>query len=165
VRQYSAENVSIAWVPVLEPRASAILGLIAGATGIGDLSGGLARGTFIQPSQRSATFKGIPDGMGNVVHAYNPALDGRLTVLMDAESIEHRILTTLANVDRIVRSVVGVLTVMDSSSRELGIYLKARLVQAADTPKGVNSSVVPWTWMYTDKIVQSFGFNADVVGN
>ena len=147
MRQYSSDQVKVGW------------------TFAGDLTPGLASGTFIQPVRNRPTWRQKPDGMGNTIRMFNPDASGALTLLMDGESREHQLLMTLANTDRRLQTFVAPLLVRDLNTREVWVFNKSYIATTPDVPKGVAGAIVPWLFLFQSVIQQSFGFNRNVVGD
>lgn len=147
MRQYSVDAVKVAW------------------TFAGDLTGGLAEGTFIQPRRNKPRFTQKADGVGGAVRLFTPNDSGSITLLMDGESREHQVLMTLANTDRVLQAFVAPLVITDNNTREVAFYNKAYIATPPDVPKGVSSIVIPWTFNFEGVLHQPFGFDVNVVGN
>jgi len=165
MRQYSADRVSFAWAPFFSPTVSLALGAASAATGVGDLSDGLAQGTFLQAKQNQPAWRQIPNGVGGTVRIRMPASGGQLTALFDAESMEHMILVTLANADTLTRLIIGPLVILDKNTLEADVYTDAYLSTIPDLSKSNVGSVMPWVWNYTDRVVQPVGFIHNTVGD
>ena len=146
MRQYSVDSIYVGWLFS------------------GDLTNGLAAGTFIQPRQNRPRWTQKPDGMGGTVRMFNPDTSGSLVLLMDGESREHQLLLTLANTDRITQALVAPIIIRDWNTKEVSFYNKAYIATIPDVPKGVSSAVIPWVFNYESVVHQPFGFNENIVG-
>jgi len=147
MRQYSADQVSVAWLFS------------------GDLSRGLAAGSFIQEQRDNDTWKFKPDGVGGIIRMFNKNRSGNLTLLLDRESQEHQILQTIHNADRVLQLFVGPLTVTNENTKEYSLFNQASIVVDPPLQLGVGPSVVAWNFKFQSMITQSFGFNNNVVGS
>ena len=144
MRQYSADRVKVSFF---------------GA----DLSEGLASGTFIRIARNSSTWTQKSNGVGGVVHLFNRDLSGEASLQIDAESKVHQILVTLANTDRLVRSIVGPLLITDKNTKEVTLCNKARISTIPNIQKGTQAAVLSWVFIFEAVVNQSFGFNANAV--
>lgn len=165
MRQYSSDLVTVTWVPVFDTGTGAILGAASALSGVGDLSDGLAPGTFIQPAENAARWRAVPDGMGGVKRIRIPSEGGTLTMQFHAESLESMLLTTLANLDLATGAVVGPIVIFDANIKETSIYTECFLISQPDNSKSTFGSVIPWVWSYTERLIQPIGFQANVVGS
>lgn len=144
MRQYSADGVKVSFF---------------GA----DLSEGLASGTFIQIARNAPTWTQKPNGVGGIVRLFNRDLSGAASLQIDAESKTHQVLVTLANTDRLVRSIVGPLLITDKSTKEVTLCNKAYISTIPNIQKGTQAAVLSWVFNFEAVINQSFGFNANAV--
>jgi hypothetical protein len=147
VRQYSADQVKVGW------------------TFTGDLTQGLAAGTFIQESRSGPTFRVKPDGMGGIVRMFSNNRSGTVTLLMDQESAQHQLLRTLANLDRITKVLVAPLVITDLNAAEITFYNQAFITTDPDLIKAVGPSTAPWVFAFRSVTHQAFQFNKNVVGS
>lgn len=130
-----------------------------------DLTPGLALGTFVIPRRNAPDWIDKPDGMGGSVRMYTRNRTGSVTILLDAVSREHQLLVTMANLDIILRSLVGPIVVMDYNMNVVTYYNGAYISAAPDVPKGSATAIIPWRFNFENFAEQSFGFNANVVGD
>jgi hypothetical protein len=137
MRQYSADLIKVQW-----------LGL--------SLEGGLAEGTFIQPSANATTWTQKPNGYGGTLQLYNPDTSGTLSMIFDQESIQHCQLQALANADRIGQAIVAPLLILDNNVRELTMFVKARIQTMPDPSKGTGPATIAWVWIYESARTQVF---------
>ncbi len=161
MRQYAADQVRVSWTTIATP-ATAPAGRVSPGL---DLTPGLAQGTFIQERRNVDTWNQKPNGVGGVVHLFNPNKSGELTLLIDGSSRTHQELITLHNADLITRSIVGPLVVRDLNTREVNFFNKARIKTMAPLSKGTTATVYSWIFLYELAVRQSFGFDNNLVGS
>lgn len=146
MRQYAADRVKVGW------------------TFSGDLTPGLAAGTFVQEERNAPTWNTKPDGFGGLIRMFNKDRSGQVTLLIDQESREHQVLRTLANTDRLTRALVGPLVVTDLNMKELAFYNQAFILTDPNLLKAVGPSTVAWVFAFSSIAYQAFGANNNVVG-
>lgn len=145
MRQYSADRVSVNF------------------TGI-DLTPGAAVGTFFAESPPSPLWRVKGNGVGGIVYTYHPPMGGQCTVIMDPLSKQHFQLLTFHNADRVTKSLVGVLRVVDNNTSEVSVYSKCRILGRPPTQKGTRPIPAPWVFGYEYAVVQGFNFDKAAIG-
>lgn len=146
MRQYSADRVKVSF-----------FGL--------DLTPGLASGTFIQATRNADAWSQKPNGVGGVVHMFNPDKSGELSLQIDGESRTHQELITFHNADLISRSLAGPLLVRDTSTKEIAFFNKARIKTLPNLQKGTQSTIYSWIFIFELEVRQSFGFENNAIGS
>jgi hypothetical protein len=144
-RAYSADGVTAAW-------------------GIISLEEGFAAGTFLREIQAGPNFTHKDNGYGGTVTMFNGRRHGRLIVQMNRESAKYQQILTQANADYVVRALAPPLVVRETSTRTVTIYNGARPEGIPGLTLSTGPSIVAWTFIFTQAIRQSFGFNHNVVG-
>lgn len=127
MRQYSADRIELNFFGV-------------------DLKPGLASGTFVTEARNAPTWSQKVSGMGPVTRVYNPDRSATITMLIDQESAVHQQLRSLAELDRIARNVVGVLTLYDASSGETTYYKNAYITTEPDETRGNEAATFSWVF-------------------
>lgn len=148
MRQYSADLIDVVWLPAVVP-----------------LTGGLAAGTFIQPTRNFRNFRNKDDGMGNSFRMFRRGSSGSLTLMIMATSTQHQILMSLANLDVVSKAIVGPLVITDRNTKEIAFFTRASLAGQPNVPKGTQVSIIPWVFDYEKSAIQSVVVPTNVVGN
>ncbi len=130
-----------------------------------DITPGLAQGTFLQVTRNADAWSQKPNGIGGVLHLFNPDKSGEMSLQIDGESRTHQELVTFHNADLISRSLAGPLMVWDVNTKEISYYNKARIKTLPNLQKGTQSTIYTWVWIFGQEVRQPFGFNNNVVGS
>ncbi len=147
MRNYASDAVAIAWL------------------GVVSLADGLARGTFVRETRASPSWVYKPTGLGDSVPMFHPDTSGQLELTMDRESREHVILMTLANADRLSRSIVGPMMIRDTNTGLVQLYNKARIQVIPNYTAGTGPSTVTWVFLFAQAVGQTFGADNNTVGS
>ncbi len=134
MRQYSADNIDLAW-----------LGL--------DLKDGLAAGTFVQEARANPTWTPKPSGaVPKITRIYDVGRHGTVTITVDQESQLHQSLKALANAERdpAQRNKVADMVLTDNSAGEKITWKNACIMTIPDRSRGVESTTFPWVFLYED---------------
>ena len=145
MRQYSADRVHVTF-----------FGL--------DLTPGLAAGTFVQVERKTAAFRPVADGLGDVVRVFSPDRSASVTLTIDAESRTHQELITFANADRAARSIVGPLVITDSNTGEIIALDQAFIEDLPNIEKSSAAAALPWVFHGRLALQQSFAFERNRIG-
>jgi len=131
MRQYSIDQVSIAW-----------LGL--------DFSEGLAAGTSISEARNAPSWTVKATGRGRSVRVYNPDRTGTISIVVDQESQLHQDLKAIAQADAraATRSQVGTMVVKDASSGESVQFSSAFIMTEPDFGRATESLTFTWVFAY-----------------
>ena len=146
LRTYSADEVTATW-------------------GIIPLDPGFARGTFIREVRSKPTFRYKDNGYGGVVLISTSSTMGKLIVLVNRESKTYQQLLTQANLDFVTRALAFPSVVREGGTRTVAIYNQCRPEKVPGLTLSTGPSIVPWTFIFSQTIQQSFGFNNNVAGS
>lgn len=147
MRQYSIDNVELAW-----------LGL--------DFKEGLAEGSSITEARTSPSFTQKMSGLGKARRAYNPDRSGTVSILVDQESQLQNQLHAIARADRNpgTRDKVGVMKLTDLTSGEVFDYNNAYIMTDPDTVRGTESTVQTWVFAFEASVPAEAATLENVVG-
>lgn len=148
MRQYSIDNIELAWLGI-------------------DFKDGLAAGTSVQEARSTPAWSIKPAGaVPKIVRVFNPDRSGTVTITVDQESQLHQDLKAIANADRLpgTRTQVGNMVLRDNSSEEEITWINAFIMTEPDKSRGVESTTFAWVFAFenfTDEAVDPLG---NVVG-
>jgi hypothetical protein len=132
MRQYSIDRVELTWAAL-------------------DLKEGIAEGTSITEAMTSPAWTQKPTGTGKVVRVYNPDQSGTVSVVVDQESKTHQQLLAIAIADRVTRSQVFPMVMVDTSTGETFVYQNAYIMTEPDESRGTESATFTWVFNFETK--------------
>ncbi len=145
MRAYSPDRITLTWYGL-------------------NLTPGLAQGAFVSVTRNAPTWTQKPDGVGGVVRMFNPDLSGEVAVLIDQESGVNQALVALATADRLIRSAVGPLVLIDNTVREIITFSSAYISTIPDPQRGTASTILSWIFNFETVIQLPLDQNANRVG-
>ena len=149
MRQYSIDNVELAWLGI-------------------DFKEGLAAGTSIQEARSVPSFSMKPSGaVPKVTRVYDPNRSGTVTIIVDQESVLHQQLKAIANADRIpaTRTQVADMVLKDNTANEEITWKNAHIVSIPDRSRGVESTTFSWVFNFEDFKDEEVANLTNIVGN
>lgn len=146
MRQYSIDRVDLSWATI-------------------DLKPGLADGTSIQEARLTKSWSMKVTGMGGVIRVYRPGKSGTLTVTLDQESREHRILKAVYDVDEQARNQVFPGIMRDNSTNELFTYRNMFIMSEPDESRGTEAGTVVWEFGFEERKKFIPSTDDNLVGN
>jgi len=144
MRQYSADSITVNF------------------SGL-PLTDGLSVGSMIEVTRNADMVRVVSDGIGGVVEMRDPDQSGEITIRIDESSKEHRLLVTLANASRLIKTSGGPLIVFDKQTLDTHIFTRTSILAIPGMVKSSSMPVHSWRFGFKSEIFQPLTFNANVV--
>jgi hypothetical protein len=147
MRQYSIDNVEVAWLAL-------------------DFKEGLAEGSSITEARNAPTFSQKVGAVGKATRTLNPDRTGTMSILVDQESQLHNQLHAIARADRnpATRTQVGDMVLTDITSGEKFTWENTYIMTDPDTVRATESSVITWVFNFEKAVPTAAETLENVVG-
>lgn len=130
MRNYGSDQVFVAWNFI-------------------DIDEGLADGSFLVFRRNSETWTQRSNGLGGTHRFFHPDRSGEVDLLVNTESLTHQNLIVAANLDRVIRSIIGPMYITDKNTKEVFTLAGAYIKTEPDEQRATTSIDVSWTFAFS----------------